>query len=310
MRYIPYAAPQPLVKPFFVYPGGKTRSAALLDEILFNLCHLLTPDLEYREPFIGGGGGFLNLAHRLKEGQRVWLNDKDCSLACLWTACLNWPEELIKQAFPLWGATDALWRALVRQSKDRIDPADTKDKVLQSAVARLIVQNLGYNGGPNPGRKPPLSSVSYSTVFLKIRRVHRILNRLRVKITATDFEPVLTAKGKALYYLDPPYYRKGPKSYKHYFKPPDHQRLMEALTAMRRDWVLSYDDCPEVRQLYGVPNRIPGIPSPPRHAELLSLRCISSMIKRSYYELLLTTHKTAGKVQRAYEASEAALQAQ
>lgn len=152
--------------------------------------------------------------------------------------------------------------------------------------------------------------VGYTTVFHKIRRVHRILNRLQVKITATCFETVLNTKSKAFYYLDPPYYRKGKRCYNHYFKPPDHQRLMEALTALKRDWVLSYDDCPEVRELYGVPKRIPGIASPtPRHAELLSLRCISSLIKRPYYELLLTTQKTADKVWRAYDASEAALQA-
>ncbi|KKL03797.1 hypothetical protein LCGC14_2622550, partial [marine sediment metagenome] len=54
----------------------------------------------------------------------------------------------------------------------------------------------------------------------------------------------------ALVYLDPPYFEKGGQCYKHSFSEEDHVRLATALRDTHHQWVLSYDDCPEVRDLY------------------------------------------------------------
>jgi DNA adenine methylase len=40
------------------------------------------------------------------------------------------------------------------------------------------------------------------------------------------------------------------KIYQHCFQRQDHERLAEALKTTRHAWVLSYDDCPEIRELY------------------------------------------------------------
>jgi DNA adenine methylase len=52
-------------------------------------------------------------------------------------------------------------------------------------------------------------------------------------------------------YLDPPYYLKGDELYVHGMPPAEHVRLADTLRAAAFDWVLSYDDHPEVRRLYG-----------------------------------------------------------
>lgn len=52
-------------------------------------------------------------------------------------------------------------------------------------------------------------------------------------------------------YLDPPYYNKGSALYSEFMVPSEHVRMASILQG-RRNWVLSYDDCPEIRQLYSL----------------------------------------------------------
>lgn len=54
---------------------------------------------------------------------------------------------------------------------------------------------------------------------------------------------------KALFYLDPPYYD-AEKYYPDRFQPEDHIRLKESLEHIKGRFILSYNDCPEIRKLY------------------------------------------------------------
>ena len=73
----------------------------------------------------------------------------------------------------------------------------------------------------------------------------------RVVIENADFEKLLKTydKEQALFYLDPPYY-KAEKYYSDRFQPEDHVRLKNALSNIRGMFLLSYNDCPEIRELY------------------------------------------------------------
>jgi DNA adenine methylase len=53
------------------------------------------------------------------------------------------------------------------------------------------------------------------------------------------------------FFIDPPYFEKGPTLYLNALDADYHAALAARLKAMRdAAWVLSYDDCPEVRQMY------------------------------------------------------------
>jgi len=67
-------------------------------------------------------------------------------------------------------------------------------------------------------------------------------------------EEIQDTDRRSLLYLDPPYYVKGNDLYQHGFTVDDHQRLANALRHTEHAWVLSYDDCCEVRQLYNWAN--------------------------------------------------------
>lgn len=51
-------------------------------------------------------------------------------------------------------------------------------------------------------------------------------------------------------YIDPPYYKQGNNLYKEGFSIGDHERLMGILKSSSNKWLLSYDDCEEVREMY------------------------------------------------------------
>ena len=55
---------------------------------------------------------------------------------------------------------------------------------------------------------------------------------------------------KTFVYLDPPYYDEGPGLYRYYFTEKQHTELAQYIKTKRFPWLLSYDDTPEIRQLY------------------------------------------------------------
>lgn len=72
-----------------------------------------------------------------------------------------------------------------------------------------------------------------------------------VVIENRDFDRILKIydKKNALFYLDPPYYETE-KYYSDKFMPQDHVRLKEALEKIKGKFLLSYNDCEYIRELY------------------------------------------------------------
>lgn len=54
----------------------------------------------------------------------------------------------------------------------------------------------------------------------------------------------------ALWYFDPPFFHKADKLYRYWFGADDHIALKRYLDRLTEMWILSYDYCPEARQLY------------------------------------------------------------
>ena len=85
-----------------------------------------------------------------------------------------------------------------------------------------------------------------------IKYLQEVSKRLnRVVIENVDFERLLKTydRAAALFYLDPPYYE-AEKYYPDRFMPEDHIRLRNALAKIKGKFILSYNDCPEIRKLY------------------------------------------------------------
>lgn len=77
-------------------------------------------------------------------------------------------------------------------------------------------------------------------------------NRLnKVVIENVDFGQLLKTydRPSSLFYLDPPYYE-AEKYYPDRFNPEDHIRLREALGKIRGKFILSYNNCTEIKEMY------------------------------------------------------------
>jgi DNA adenine methylase len=79
-----------------------------------------------------------------------------------------------------------------------------------------------------------------------------VSNRLnKVVIENHDFGQLIKTydRSGALFYLDPPYYE-AEKYYPDRFNPEDHVRLKKCLCDLKGKFILSYNDCPQIRELY------------------------------------------------------------
>jgi DNA adenine methylase len=75
-----------------------------------------------------------------------------------------------------------------------------------------------------------------------------------VKITQYDYTEVINAPptGKTvLLFIDPPYYHSDQKrAYEHSFSIKDHYELCDLLKKTPHFFCLTYDDCPQIRNMY------------------------------------------------------------
>jgi DNA adenine methylase len=93
----------------------------------------------------------------------------------------------------------------------------------------------------------------------RVARIARYRDRIHISnLDAVDFlrHSARAAQVRALAYLDPPYYVKGQQRlYANYYDEADHAEIAKLLTDLPFLWVVSYDDAPQIRRLYGAYRR-------------------------------------------------------
>jgi DNA adenine methylase len=220
------------------------------------------PDAEYKEPFLGAGAVGLSLLAANPGIRRAWLNDADSAMAALWDVVIHNPTNLwvnvqcLPELMRLCPESDPykedleLLRSVSGTQDLRLIPA------ANLAIAKLAVHQMSFSGlGPRAGGPMSNRLCRYNVDRLgsQISTCHEILSSVRLRrgtCTCLDFEELFD-DGPAFFYLDPPYVKAGPALYQVSFTEDDHMRLARKLRAERRPWLLSYDDHPLIRRLYG-----------------------------------------------------------
>lgn len=247
------------MKSIFRYPGGKTK---LLTPIIDKLTLLNTGQVRYSEPFFGGGSVGLKFL-QISNFKNAWINDKDMGIACLWTAIFNYPE-LLKNKIQEFQPDLEQFYTFKSKLLDYPIP-ETPEQMTEIGFMKLAVHQMSYSGlgvksGPIGGRTQTSSTYklgcrwSSTGLIKKIFAVRDSIKNVRLAYgccSCWDFEKILNDDGvSTLTYLDPPYYVKGNQLYQHGFSLEDHARLAESLKNTKHTWLLSYDDCEEIRKLY------------------------------------------------------------
>lgn len=235
------------------YPGGKTCLYALAAHIL------RINKLErghYAEPYAGGAGLALTL---LFEGHvsDIHLNDVDRTIWSFWKSVLDNTEALARliQETPV---DVSEWH---RQREVYLNATDFDDLTVGFATFFLnrtnrsgIVKGGGVIGGLEQTGKYKIDCrFNREDLSRRVRRVGRYRSRIHLyRLDALEFMDKSEAElpRRSLFCIDPPYFNKGSSLYTSFYNPEDHAAVSQAVLALDRPWILTYDNTPEISHLY------------------------------------------------------------
>lgn len=248
---MPAAPPSPLR-----YPGGKAALAGLMADLIRvnDAC-----DGTYVEPYCGGAGAALTLL--MGEHVRyIVLNDADPAVYNFWWAALRQSELLTKllRDTPVtieeWYRQRDIYRRKGRFS--RVEIAFATLYLNRCNRSGIIVDGGPIGGVRQDGKWRLDARFNRPQLIRRLERLSLYRDRIAVySMDAVDFlRKVVRPRQdlrRTVVYLDPPYYGKGRDLYANYYAPEDHAALAAYLKYEAHfRWVLSYDDVPEIRELY------------------------------------------------------------
>lgn len=217
--------------------GGKRRLAARIIERLRAI-----PHATYVEPFVGMGGVFLRRPFRARAEV---INDLSRDVATLF--------RVLQRHYPFF--MDMLrWRLTSRAEFERL-MAENPDTLtdLERAARFLYLQRTAF-GGKVAARHFGVSPATPGR--FDVTRIGAILDEVHERLAGVVVEclpydrliPRYDRPG-TLFYLDPPYWG-SEGDYGPIFAPEDFARLAELLAGIEGRFLLSLNDCPEVRACF------------------------------------------------------------
>lgn len=234
------------------YPGGKSRFYDYIRELL--RCNDLIGET-YIEPFAGGAGLALKLLLN-DDVKRIVINDFDPAIYSFWHYILHKTNtfcELIHST-PI---TLDEWK---KQREIYMDQSDSTSLALGFAAFYLNRTNIsGVIKGGVIGGQEQKGKYRINARFNKenlIKKIQRIASRKeQIVLLNQDAKRLLEPQQLRRFYksfinLDPPYVKKGTQLYKNAFTEKDHRDLCRLISECNRKWVVTYDICPLIAELY------------------------------------------------------------
>ena len=217
------------------YIGGKSKLAATIIDMM--------PDHRtYCEVFAGAGWVYFR-----KEPSKVEvINDLDGELIAFYRVLQNHLEEFLRQF--RWLLVSREWFEDYKRQQAAGGLTD-----IQKATRYYYLQRCCYGGrvkgrtfGTDPTRRPRISLLRIEE---ELSEIH--LRLVGALIENLSWQEILKRYDRAgtLFYLDPPYY-KAP-FYNHNFKLPDFEELSARLKKLKGRFILSINDHPEMRRVFG-----------------------------------------------------------
>lgn len=239
-----------MAKSFIRYPGGKSRHT---DKILR---YFFPQEKDYREPFIGGGSVFL-----ASQFQAGWINDLDPGIYDLWRMVKEEPKSLTslirkhtkilehKKDFNKISKALDLWREV---------KADKEGKKYPLGYRALFLNKTCFSGVQSGGPTGGLHQVGEYNLTsrwaekMTIERIQNVHDRLQnVKVTNVSYQDLVNLPGDDVsLFLDPPYLQKGGQCYDFAFTLEDHQEFAEVVSKCPHRYVVTIDDCKELRDIW------------------------------------------------------------
>jgi len=216
------------------YIGGKNRLAT-------KIISMFPEHTTYVEPFAGGAQV---LFHKLPSNVEV-LNDLDFDIVNFFRVCQWHHDELVRYL------RFSLVSRKLHELHVKTDPSTLTDiqragrfyYLQKNSFGGLIVKQKFHYGVTHPSNYNP------ERIPEIIEQTHRRL--ARVQVESLPYEKVLEKYDRptTFFYLDPPYWER--KLYKFNFTNEQFADMEQRLRKVQGKFILSLDDRPEVRQLFG-----------------------------------------------------------
>ncbi len=218
---------------FIGWVGGKR-------ELRKEIIKRFPPDDVGRYIEVFGGAAWVLFAKDKKPNQLEVYNDTNSDLVNLFRCVKYHCGELQRELE--WLLTS---RELFHDYQQQLDTQGLTD--IQRAARFFYTVKISF-GAKGESYTTCSRSVDHTTNLLK-----QVQKRLRgVNIEHKDFADLIRVydRPNALFYLDPPYV--GAEKYYQSlsFEETDHQRLKTCMDGLKGRFILSYNDCPLVRELY------------------------------------------------------------
>lgn len=234
------------------YPGGKVKLYSYFVELIrINKLY----DCVYAEPYAGGAGLALKLlAHGFVS--KVEINDIDPAISSFWRAILNKTDEFCEKIDATELTVDE-WRRQREVYQSGVAAGEFELGFAAYFLNRTSRSGIIEGSGPIGGYSQT-GEWKIDARFNKKVQIDQIrqISSFRESITVTTANALEFCRERInepgrLFYLDPPYYVKGSKLYKNFYKHEDHKNIAAILIDnINSNWVLSYDYADPIVNLY------------------------------------------------------------
>ncbi|EIW8579157.1 DNA adenine methylase [Klebsiella aerogenes] len=244
------------------YPGGKGK----LSNFMLNVIEVnnLSP-IHYAEPYAGGAGLALKLLD-LNVAERIILNDINLSVYAFWHSVLNNADTLCSMIYNTPVTMDEWYK-----QKEIINNTSNYDLLtigfstfFLNRTNRSGILKGGVIGGKNQDGEWKLDArYNKNDLISRIENIHAEKDRIELfNLDAIEFinNVVIRLPENSLTYLDPPYYVKGKGLYINHYNHEDHVNVANVVQSdIKTPWIVSYDNTPEIRNMYKTQSLMYGI---------------------------------------------------
>jgi len=231
-----------MLKNILRYPGGKSKVVKQI------IAHIPAGIKEFREPMVGGGSVSL-VVKQLFPNIKVKINDLNYDLICFWKTLRDNTDELIKEIRKI--------KETYKDGRDLYNELITKNNGndFERAVRFFVLNRITFSGTVDSG--------GYSQQAFEKRFTNSTIEKLKLvsmiikdfEITHGDYEKLLFEDGDGVFiFLDPPYYSTtksrlyGKNGNLHASF--DHKRFADNMKKCKHLWLITYDNCIEIRELF------------------------------------------------------------
>lgn len=234
------------------YPGGKGKFAPVVKSI-FNFNGL--DGGHYLEPYAGGAGVALDLLYNGYVSD-IHVNDIDLAIYSFWKSVTEQTEAFLKLLHDT-PVTIEEWH----KQKLILNDASFQDTLTIGFSAFFLnrTNRSGILKGGVIGGKKQDSTYTLDARFNKInlsKRIEKVgVNASKIHVYNEDALDLIQRvddllPSNSLIYLDPPYYVKGQGLYRNFYVHEDHVKIKENLDKINSKWIVSYDNCDEIKNIY------------------------------------------------------------